>query len=189
MRRIVIILALVAVVGIAAFMLLRPKGPARRPTSKKPAAGDSSEATTTKGRKATGKTAGRLKPMTAEERKEEMKRIRAEERARKKELRRQERERKRALRMARSRRGRRRSGRRGQQMFVLKAVVSLGDERYALVDSRRVQVGDVLMGRRVVAILPDRVEIEAYGRRSTVKVGESLLPTTFGATSTRSRRR
>jgi hypothetical protein len=114
-----------------------------------------------------------------------MKRARDEERRRKKELRLRERERRRALRSARSRRGKRRSGRRGQSLYVVKAIVSMGDESYALVDSRRVQVGDVLMGRRVVAIQPDRVEIEAFGKRTTVKVGESLLPPTFGLKRTR----
>jgi hypothetical protein len=67
----------------------------------------------------------------------------------------------------------------------VKAIVSLGDESYALVDSRRVQVGDVIMGRRIVAVLPDRVEIEAFGKRSSVKVGESLLPPSFGTSSRR----
>lgn len=186
MRRIVLILVLVVIVGIAGFVLLRPKRPAK--AASKPAAGDSSSTTATtpsKARKAAGKTTGKLKPMTPEERRAEVKRARDEERRRKKELRLRERERRRALRSARSRRGKRRGGRRGQSLYVVKAIVSLGDESYALVDSRRVQVGDVLMGRRVVAIQPDRVEIEAFGKRTTVKVGESLLPPTFGLKRTR----
>jgi hypothetical protein len=189
-RRIVLILVLVVIVGIAGFILLRPKRPGK--AAAKPAAGDSTSTSTapkaaTPGaaRKAGGKAAGNLKPMTPEQRRAEMKRARDEERARKKQLRLQERERRRALRSARSRRGKRKSGRRGQAFYVLKAVVSMGDESYALVDSRRVQVGDVLMGRRVVAIQPDRIEIEAFGKRTTVKVGESLLPPTFNTKRTR----
>lgn len=89
------------------------------------------------------------------------------------------------LRMARSRTSRKAKARRKGQFYVVKAIVSLGSESYALIDSRRVKEGDVIMGRRIVAILPDRLEIEAFGKRSSVKVGESLLPPTY---STKRRR-
>ncbi|MEO0004622.1 MAG: hypothetical protein ABIK49_01280 [candidate division WOR-3 bacterium] len=68
----------------------------------------------------------------------------------------------------------------------MEAVVSLGSDSYALIDSRRVRVGDVVMGRKIVAIQPDRIEVEAFGRRNVVRVGESLLPSTY---SIRERRR
>jgi hypothetical protein len=55
----------------------------------------------------------------------------------------------------------------------------LGSDSYALVDGRRVAAGDVVMGRRIVAIEADRVIIEAFGKRSAVRVGESVVPLTF----------
>ena len=59
---------------------------------------------------------------------------------------------------------------------MLKAIIAAGNENYALVDARKVQVGDFVMGQKIVQISPDRIEIEAFGKRSTVRVGESLLP-------------
>jgi hypothetical protein len=130
--------------------------------------------------------AGKLKASTSEERRAKAKQIRAEERRRKKELRRQEREKRRMLTRARTRRGRR-TGRRGATLYVLRAVVATGAESYAMVDGRRVQVGDYVLGRKIVAISPDRVEIEAFGKRSTVRVGESLLPPSYAPTTQRKR--
>jgi len=189
-RRIVIVIALVAVVGFAALVLLRgPRGSSSR-TSRKTSQTDSAGEPTraTAGRTASrttrqGKTTGRLQPTSKEERAAQQRRLRAEERRRKREERRRERERQRLLKYARSRSGRRvKKGRKGQY-YVVKAIVSLGSESYALIDSRRVREGDVVMGRRIVAILPDRLEVEAFGRRSVVKVGESLLPPTYTARS------
>ena len=178
MRRIVLIIILVVVVGFAGYMLLRPRG------SSQPKETSSADTTGSKRsrRRRKGKTAGQIKPKTREEIKAERKRRRKEERQRKRELRRREREKRRRLRQARRGRGRRsrRRGRKGRY-YVVKAIVSLGDESYALVDGRRVTVGDVVMGRRIVAIRPDRLEIEASGRRSTVRVGESLLPTYYSS--------
>jgi type IV secretory pathway VirB10-like protein len=185
-RRIVLIILVVAVVGIAGFLLLRPK-PKAAP-KKQAASADSSEGTApaakakssaapAKASKRRGTSAkASMKAMTKEERRAQMKRIRDEERKRKRELKRQEREKRKALRQARRARGKRKSGKRGQSLYVVKAIVSLGDESYALVDSRRVKVGDIVMGRRVVAIEPDRLAIEAFGRRTVVRVGESLIP-------------
>jgi hypothetical protein len=183
-RRGVLILILVGVVVFAGFMLLRPKNSARPSRAKAGTSSDSAGTGTQKTAAVTsrkpakpGKTTGRLKARTKEERKVEMKRIREEERKRKRELKRQERERRRMLKQAGSRRGRKR-GRRGEY-YVVKAIVSLGSDSYALIDGRRAKPGDVVMGRRIVAIEPDRIEIEAFGRRSTVRVGESLLPPTY----------
>lgn len=169
-------------------MLLRPKGGAKASAAKVKAAVTDSVAAGGKAVaskvasavKRGGRTSGSLKPMTKEERKAELKKLRAEEKRRKKELKRQEREKKRLLKFARSRRGKRRTSRKGVY-YTVKAIVSLGNERYALVDSRRVVEGDVVMGRRIVSIEPDRIEVEAFGRRSTVRVGESLLPYGYGA--------
>lgn len=193
MRRIVLVVIIVAVVGLAGYMVLRPKGSARAGKRSSAAVQDSTGAKgKAKGRavKSTakaGKTTGTLKPMTKEQRKAEAKKLRAEERRRRRELRKQERERKRALRAA----SRGRSSKRGRkgQYYIVKAIVSLGSESYALIDGRRAKVGDVVMARRIVAIMPDRVEVEAFGRRSTVRVGESLLPSSYIGTKTSRRRR
>jgi len=199
MRRIVLVLVLVAVLVIAGYMLLRPKGAKARPKSKT-ALTDTSEygGSTAAGAQAvspasrrtsrrTGKVAGKLKASTAEERRAKTKQIKAAERARKKELKRQERLKKRMLKTARTKR-RGRSTRKGEGMYVLKAVVVTGSENYALVDARKVRVGDFVLGRKIVGISPDRIEIEAFGKRSTVRVGEGLLPPSYAPTTTTRRR-
>jgi hypothetical protein len=181
-RRIVLVLVLVAVVGIAGFLLLRPKGKATRDKAKtaQTGSGDSTgAATAAKPCRKASRAAGALKPKTREDRKAEVKRVREEERRRKRELKRQERERRRRLKAAGSRSRSRGRGRSKGQYYVLKAVVSLGSDSYALVDGRRAGVGDVIMGRRIVAVGPDRIEVEAFGRRMTVHVGESLVPSSY----------
>lgn len=192
MRRIVLVLVLVVVLAIAGYMLLRPKGSKARAKSGTALAdtsgnaGTSAKAVRPAGSRAarTGKVAGNLKASTKEERRAKAKQIRADERRRKRELKRQEREKKRMLsRSARGRRGR--STRKGSGTYVLKAVVVLASENYALVDGRKVQVGDFVLGRKIVGISPDRIEIEAFGKRSTVRVGESLLPSSYAPTTRR----
>jgi len=192
MRRIVLVLVLIAVFAVAGYMLLRPKGAAR--ARARTAVADSTGTTgSTRSAAATvrtgtrrtaraGKVAGTLKASTSEERRAKAKKIREAERARKRELRRQEREKKRMLTRARTRRGKRTTRRAGTQLYVLKAIVALGNENYAMVDGRKVQVGDYVVGRRIVQISPDRIEIEAFGKRSTVRVGESLLPSSYAPT-------
>jgi hypothetical protein len=191
MRRGVLVLVLVAVFVVAGYMLLRPKGAARAragtavtdSTGVAGSAGSSAAAvrTGTSRTARAGKVAGTLTASTKEERRAKAKKIREEERRRKRELKRLEREKKRMLTRAASRRGRR-STRRGGQLYVLKAIVALGNENYAMVDGRKVQVGDYVVGRRIVLINPDRIEIEAFGKRSTVRVGESLLPSSYAPT-------
>jgi sRNA-binding protein len=194
MRRIVLVLVLVVVLAIAGYMLLRPKGTKARPKSKTAltdtsdyGGSQSSGAVRPAGaRRTSGKVAGKLKASTAAERRAQAKQIKAAERARKRELKRAEREKKRMLkRSARARRGR--SGRKGEGMYVLKAVVATGGDNYALVDGRKVQVGDFVLGRKIVEISPDRIEIEAFGKRSTVRVGESLMPSSYAPTTGRKR--
>jgi hypothetical protein len=192
MRRIVLVLVLVGVLAIAGYMLLRPRGAKARAKSRtvltdtSEYGGSSARAVRPAGSrtaKSTGKVAGSIKASTKAERTAKAKQIRAAERARKKELRRQERLKKRMLKTARTRRGRR-TTRKGE-LYVLKAVVTTGSENYALVDARKVQVGDFVLGRKIVGISPDRIEIEAFGKRSTVRVGESLLPSSYAPTTRR----
>jgi ribosomal protein L16/L10AE len=196
MRRIVLVLVLIGVLAIAGYMLLRPKGAKARAKSKT-ALSDSSESggstasdakavrsSRSRTSRSTGKVAGNLKASTAEERRAKAKQIKAAERARKKALKRAEREKKRMLKKsARTRRGR--ATRKGEGMYVLKAVVVTGSENYALVDARKVRVGDFVLGRRIIGISPDRIEIEAFGKRSIVRVGESVLPPSYAPTTTR----
>jgi hypothetical protein len=186
MRRIVLVLVLVVVLAIAGYMLLRPKRSSAQPKSASAltdstmyggATGSSAKA----GRHASspaakaGKVAGTIKASTKAERKAKAQQIRDAERLRKKELARQAREKKRML--SKSARGRiGRTARKGGGLYVLKAIVAVGNENYAMVDARKVQVGDFVMGQKIVQISPDRIEIEAFGKRSTVRVGESLLP-------------
>ncbi|MFO7638527.1 MAG: hypothetical protein R6X14_04370 [bacterium] len=190
MRRIVLIGAIVVAVGVAALFLVRPK--AKPAPSRSSRAGteaeEGTETRTSSRRSGRSRVAGRVRPRTKAELRAERKTARRAERQRKREAKRRERERRRQLKAARSRRGSRRSGRRGKkgQLYTVSAIVSLGSDSYALVDGRRVMVGDVIMGRRIVEIGADRVIVEAFGRRSTVRVGQSIVPLTF---STSRRRR
>lgn len=187
MRRVLIILVGAAVVVLAAVMLFRkPKvSSARRArTTQTDSATTTGQALRASARR--GKTTGAIQAKTKEERIAERKRLREAEQKRRRELRRQEREKRRMLKYARSRRGIRKSSSRKGSYYMVKAIVSLGEESYALIDSRRVKIGDVVMGRKIVAIHPDRIEVEAFGRRTVVRVGESLLPPTY---STRERKR
>jgi len=193
MRRIVLVLLLLVVFVVAGYMLLRPKGGKARAKSKS-AFADTSEygAAPTSGAKAVrpagskraraGRVAGALKPTTKAERRAQIKKIKVEERRRKKALKQQEREKRRMLKSASARGGRRSSRSKGAGLYVLKAIILLGNESYVLVDGRKARVGDVVMGRKVVGIGQDRIEIEAFGKRSTVRVGESLMPPAYNPT-------
>ncbi|MEO0070280.1 MAG: hypothetical protein ABIK18_05765 [candidate division WOR-3 bacterium] len=179
MRRIFLLLILIAVVVVAGmFLIKRPKSTSTRRPRASTQTDSLAQKTTAARPAARGKTVGKLKAQTKEERAKERKRQREEEKRRRKELRRQERERRRMLKYSsRLRKGKKR-GSKGAY-YVLKAIVSLGDESYALIDNRRVKVGDVVMGRKIVAIYTNHIEIEAFGRRSVVRVCESLLPTSY----------
>ena len=190
MRRIVLVLVLVAVLVVAGYMLLRPRRAPTRARSRTAvtdttgASESGDQAVRPAGRAARrGRAAGKLRASTAAERRAKAKKIREAERARKKALKRQEREKKRMLRKAARSRGR--STRKGAQPYVLKAIVALGSGNYALVGGRKVQVGDFVLGRKIVGIGLDRIEIEAFGKRSTVRVGESLLPSSYAMTTRR----
>jgi len=192
-RRIVLVLLLVAVFVVAGYMLLRPKPKAKsaraKAKSSKVAVSDATDQgiparpvgrVAKSGRKSAraGKVAGTLKASSRDARRAQMKKIKDEARRRKKELKQQERDKKRMLKSARTSRGRRKT-RKGGDFYVLKAIILLGNESYVLVDGRKARVGDVVMGRKIVGIGQDRIEIEVFGRRSTVRVGESLLPSSY----------
>jgi hypothetical protein len=192
MRRIVLVIVLVAVFVVAGYLLLRPKRAPVRSRSRTAVTDTTGGAgSTTSGAGAvrsggsrtarTGRVAGTLRASTAEERRARAKKIRDAERQRKKELRRQEREKRRMLKRAASRRGRR-TTRKGGGYYVLKAIVAVGSQSYALIDGRRVQAGDFVLGRKIIEIGQDRIEIEAFGKRSTVRVGESLMPSSYTPT-------
>jgi hypothetical protein len=196
-RRIVLVLLLVAAFVVAGYMLLRPKPKTKsaRAKSSKVAVGDATGQDVTakpagkvaksgsKSSKA-GKVAGTLKASSKEERRVQMKKIKDEERRRKKALKQQERDKRRLLKGASARGGRRKASK-GTGFYVLKAIILLGDQSYVLVDGRKARVGDVVMGRKIVEIGQDRIEIEAFGRRSTVRVGESLLPISYSPSTSR----
>jgi len=181
-RRIAIIIIAVVVVGVAGYFIFRPKGGGSPKSRTADASGSK--------KPVKGKTEGKLKPKSKEEKRAEKKRRRKEERQRRREERRREREKRRRLRRASSRRGKRRSKRRGSKgsLYVVRAVVSLGAESYALIDGRRVGVGDVVMGRKIVSIQPDKIEVEAFSKRSFVRVGESIMPATYDTKQRRRRR-
>ena len=195
MRRIVLVLLLLVVFVVAGYMLLRPKPKAKpaRASSSTVAGVDVSgqdvqakpvgtvAKTGSKSVKA-GKVAGTLKPTSKEDRRAQIKKIKDAERLRKKALKKQEREKRRMLKSASARGGRRSSRTKGAGLYVLKAIILLGNDSYVLIDSRKAQVGDVVMGRKIVDIGQDRIEIEAFGKRSTVRVGESLLPQAYSST-------
>lgn len=186
MRRIVLVLVLVVIVAIAGYMLVRPKHGQARAKSTTAVSDTSSYAGATAttaqaarpagGKARVGKVAGTLRASTAEQRRVQKKAIRDAEVARKRQLKLQAREKKRMLARAGRARGGRARGSKGQGLYVLKAIVTMGNGNYAMVDTRKVQVGDVVLGRRIVSIGQDRIEIEAFGKLSTVRVGESLVP-------------
>lgn len=175
MRRIIIILVLVAVTGIAGYMLLKPR--AKKAGQKVQKAAEDVADAVPVGKKG---SRAKLKAKTKEQLKLEKAQRKREEKKRKRELLRREREAKRRLRTARSKRSRRsKRGRKGIQLYTVSAIVSMGSDSYALIGGRRVGVGDVVMGRRILAIHSDRLEVEAFGKLTVVRVGESLLPTYY----------
>jgi len=188
-------LLLLVVFVVAGYMLLRPKPKAKpaRASSSTVAGVDMSgqdvqvkpvgtvAKTGSKSAK-TGKVAGTLKATTQAERRAKLKKIKDAERLRKKALKKQEREKRRMLKSASARGGRRNSRTKGAGLYVLKAIILLGNESYVLIDGRKARVGDVVMGRKIVEIGQDRIEIEAFGKRSTVRVGESLMPPAYSST-------
>lgn len=117
---------------------------------------------------------GTLKGMTAAEKDTERKRIREEKKRLKKELQRKRREERLAQRASLRRGRQRRSGRRSlYDAYTLKGTVA---GTYALVGTRRLERGDVVAGKKIVEIGSDRISLEQYGQRFTVRLGEPVDP-------------
>jgi hypothetical protein len=55
--------------------------------------------------------------------------------------------------------------------YTLKAVIA---GHYALIGSRRLEIGDVIAGKKIVAIESDRITLDQGGATSTLQVGESI---------------
>ncbi|MBS4015440.1 MAG: hypothetical protein KGZ86_03290 [Candidatus Latescibacteria bacterium] len=150
------------------------------------------------------RTTGQIRQKTKEEIAEERKKTRKEARACKREIKRRERAEKRAQRMTarygygyrgrvRDRRSRRgvMSGARGRRgaatLYRLRAIFTVDNVNYALIDNRQVKKGDEIMGRQIVDILSDRIIVNESGRNKEVKIGESAFPNLI--TQTRRTRR
>lgn len=126
---------------------------------------------------------GTLKTQTPEEQMAERKRLRAEKRRLREEARRRKREERLAQRGLRTAKRGQRKGRRSlYDIYTLKGTVA---GRYALIGSRRLEVGDIIAGKKIVEVGTDRVILEQFGTRFTVRLGEPVERTL----GTRSRRR
>lgn len=169
MRRIILFIILGVLIVFASTRLFsRSKPKANVGTRKK----SSSDTLAVRARR--GRTAGQIKTKTKEELREEKRRAQREERARRREIRRRQRELERLRRL--SRRRRRIRSKRAKQIYVLRAIMKIDSEKYALIDSRRMGIGEEISGRRIVEIGDDRIIIEEFGRRREVRMGESILP-------------
>ncbi|MCX7785138.1 MAG: hypothetical protein N2201_02775 [candidate division WOR-3 bacterium] len=167
MRRIILFIVL-GVLVIFAFTRLFSRPKPTGGTKKK----SSSDTLAVRSRR--GKTAGQIKTKTKEELREEKRRAQRAERARLRELRRRQRELERMRRL--SRRKRRIRSKRAKQIYVLRAIMKIDSEKYALIDTRRMTIGEEISGRKIVEIGDDRIVIEEFGRRREVRMGESILP-------------
>lgn len=60
--------------------------------------------------------------------------------------------------------------------YILRGIfVDERGERYALIGERRAKSGDVIVGRKIQEVQPDRVRIEYGGTYYEVKIGNSLF--------------
>ncbi|MEO0092804.1 MAG: hypothetical protein ABIK93_07890 [candidate division WOR-3 bacterium] len=186
MRRGILFLVILAVLVFFAWqVVLKPK-PAKKPGTSKKTKAKTSETAEPETKKR-GRRVGKLKRQTAEERKAEKARLRAERKRLKQELRRRKRE----ERLARKRvkkKGRSKSARKGLSAYVLQAIVwfDVGPS-YCMIDGRRYEVGDVISGRKIVAIKQDQIVIDYRGTQSIVRMGESILPSSYLGTERRRR--
>jgi hypothetical protein len=116
---------------------------------------------------------GSLQGQTPTEIASEKKRLREEKKRLKQELRRKKREER--LREAEARRRGRRKRSRGKRSlydaYTLKGTVA---GAYALVGSRRLERGDVVAGKKIMEIGSDRIVVEQFGTRFTVRLGEPI---------------
>jgi hypothetical protein len=170
-RKNILIIVLAALLIFAGVKFLKPKKSGSVNRSK--ATRDSLKLNRQKGKK--GKTAGQIKPKTKAELAAEKKKIRAEEKLRRREEKRRKREEVQARRLSRQKG---KNGKKTVQLYQLTAIVTIGLEKFALIDSRRITKNDDIMGRKVLDILNDRIIIDEFGRTREVKIGESVLPQT-----------
>lgn len=168
MRRIILFIILGVLIVFASTRLFSRSKPKANVGTRKKSSSD-----TLAVRAQRGRTAGQIKTKTKEELREEKRRAQREERARRREIRRRQRELERLRRLSRRRRSR---SKRAKQIYVLRAIMKIDSEKYALIDSRRMGIGEEISGRRIVEIGDDRIIIEEFGRRREVRMGESILP-------------
>jgi len=116
---------------------------------------------------------GSLKGLTPEERAAERKRQREEKTRLKRELRRKRREEAMSRRVTGTRGRKNNKSRRGSlyDVYMLKGTIA---GRYALIGSRRLERGDVIAGKKLVEVSSDRITLEQFGSRYTIRVGEPV---------------
>jgi F0F1-type ATP synthase membrane subunit b/b' len=184
-RGILFLIILAALVFFAWQVVLKPKSGAKVKAAVKKAKTEASQAVGTV--KKGGKRAGKLKKQTKEEKKAEKDRSRAERRKIKQELRRRKQEERSARKAAKSKRGKKSKKRIGA--YVLQAIVwfDVGPS-YAMVDGRKYELGDVVSGRKIVAIKQDQIVVDYRGAQTVVRMGESVLPKGYFETGRRSRK-
>jgi hypothetical protein len=113
---------------------------------------------------------GSLKAQTPDEQMSDRKRLRAEKRRLRDEARRRKREEKLAQRGLRKR-GRKTGRRSLYDAYTLKGTVA---GRYALVGNRRLETGDIIAGKKLVEVGSDRIALEQFGTRFSVRIGEPV---------------
>lgn len=186
MRRGVLFLIILAALVVFAWqVVLKPKPASKSKTTKKTKTEKTSTSKTSKRRP---KKAGKLKKLTREERKAERARIRAERRRRKQELRRRKKEERLAKKAAKRRSKGRGTRKRGVSSYVLQAIVwfDVGPS-YAMIDGRKYEAGDIVQGRKIIAIRQDQIVVDYRGNQNVVRMGESILPRGYYGTERRRR--
>jgi len=186
-RGVLFLIILAALVFFAWQVVLKPKAGAKVKAAAKKVKTETSEAVDKV--KTGGKRAGKLKKLTQEERKAEKTRLRAERRRLKQELRRKKREERLARRLARStRKIKSKKGKKQTGLYVLQAIIwfDVGPS-YAMIDGRKYEMGDVVSGRKIVAIRPDQIIVDYRGSQTIVRMGESLLPKAYFETGRKSK--
>ncbi len=182
-RGILFLIILVALVFFAWQVVLKPKKTSQRVSKKT----KTEVSETTEPTKKRGKRVGKLKRLSKEERKAEKERLRAERKKMRQELRRRKREERLARAGSRSKR-RGKKSRKGISAYVLQAIIWFDVEpSYAMIDGKRYEIGDVVSGRKIIAIKQDYIVVDYRGTQTTVRMGESVLPKGYFGTERRRR--
>jgi len=186
MRRGVLFLIILAALVVFAWqVVLKPKPASKAKTTKKTKTAKSDDSKETKRQP---KKAGKLKKLTREERKAERARLRTEKRRRKQELRRRKKEERLAKKAAKSRTKGKGRSKKGVSAYVLQAIVwfDVGPS-YAMIDGRKYETGDIVQGRKIVAIKQDQIVVDYRGSQNVIRMGESILPRGYYGTERRRR--